>query len=146
MADEVIRHLESIGIVPSKEQRRKKRVSMSPEILMELSACLRLNSWLEGDLCDGLKKEDVDAVFSAMKDSLAKLTADARAFSKTEGLPLLTQKVFDIWEKHCAWSGLDELSADVLLDLSPSDGEEALNELAELLWNHRHAGQQQRGS
>src|SRR6266446_5931262 len=131
MADEAIQHIENVGILQKGKKRRKKPVSFSPEILMELSAILHLGSWLEGGLCDFLKEKEVSAAFSTMADSEKKLTFDPQVFACEEGLPPLTSKIFEIWEKHLAWSAREELNVDVLLDLSESDDEVVLEDLAD---------------
>jgi len=142
MIDQAIRHLENVGILPSLQKRLQRPVRLSPEILMELAAVLRLSSWLDGGLYEPLK-EEVSEAFAALEDTEAKLAADSHAFDGLEGLPPVTDKLFGIWEKHLASSGLEELSADVLLDVSPEDEEELLKDFANLLWDHRHTGQQQ---
>lgn len=145
MADEAIKHIENVGIL-QKGKRQKKPVSFSPEILMELSAILRLGSWLEGGLCDFLKDEEVSAAFTTMVDSEKKLTSDPQAFECGEGLPPLTTKIFEIWEKHLAWSAREELDVDLLLDLSEMDDGAVLQNLADFLWEHRHTEHHQPGS
>jgi hypothetical protein len=145
MAGVAIQHLEALGILPSKEERRKKPVRVSPHILMELSAALCLGAWEDGGLCQ-LLEEDSSSAYSVMDESVAKLTADPGAFARLDGLPPLIDKLFDLWVKRFAWSGLEDLNADVVLDLSESDEEGLLKDVAEFLWNHRHLRQDQPGS
>jgi hypothetical protein len=146
MADEAIRRLEERGILPPAKKRQKNQTLVAPEILMEISAILRLTSWMEGGLCGLLKNEQISRLFAALDVSENRLTADPNAFADLQDLPPLTQDVFDLWEKHLSWSGIEELNADVVLDLSASDEEQQLNELADFLYEHRHAGLRQNGS
>jgi hypothetical protein len=145
LADEAIRHLEGVGILPSAEKRRKKPVRVSLGLLMELSAVLRLNAWLETDLGELLDAAAFSPALTAMDESLAKLTADPQAFAQEHGLPPLLDKVFAIWDSYFASSGLEELNADVLLDVTPADEDGLLTELADLLWRYRQTGQQPTG-
>jgi hypothetical protein len=142
MAGEVSRHLEHVEVLPDPTERQTKPVRAHGEILMELAALLRLQSWHEGGLCPALH-EEVPALVAALDDSEAKLALDPNAFGQEGELPPLAEKVFDVWAKHLAWSGLDELSADVVLELAPADAETMLHDLADLLWQHRHTAQEQ---
>jgi hypothetical protein len=142
MGDHAMQHLQKVGIFPDTEWRKQRPVRIPPDILMELASVMRLRSWCEGGLCDHLK-ENAAPAFAAFDYSVAKLSADPRAFAQEEDLPPLTAQIFDIWERHLAWSGLEELNADVLLDHSPADDEVLLNELVDFLWHLRHTGKQQ---
>jgi hypothetical protein len=145
LADEAIRHLEGVGILPTAEKRRKKPVRVSIEILMELSAVLRLNAWLEAGLGELLGDDAISSALTAMDESEAKLTADPQAFAQEQGLPPLLDKVFAIWDGYLASSGLEELNVDVLLDVTPAEEEGLLGELADLLWEYRQTWQQRTG-
>ncbi len=54
MADTVIEHLKSVGLLP---KRGRSFVRADPAILMELSSSIRLGTWLAGGLCDGISPD-----------------------------------------------------------------------------------------
>jgi len=145
MADVAIQHLRKTGILPGKAQRPEKPVSVPPEILMELAAVMRLSSWQQGGFAEFLG-EELTNVLATLDDSERRLAADPNAYAQQETLPPVTGQILNIWERHLAWSGLEELSADVLLDLSPTEEQGMIEELADLLWNHRHTGPHPTGS
>jgi len=138
MAGEAIRHLENVGILPPREKRQKRPISVAPELLLELAALLRLNSWQNAGLLEWLQEEDRVGALRALDDSEATLASDPSALAQEEGLPPLADRVYSIWERHCAWSGLEELTADVLLNRAAGDEEEVLRNLADLLWELRY--------
>src|SRR5262249_52090299 len=135
MAGNAIEHLQHVGILPTKEKPGQRPRSLSLGILMELSALLRLQAWHEGGVRDTLT-ETIPAAVAALDESAAKLTSDLRMFAHAEELPPLTEHVFALWKRHLAWSGLEELTADIFLHVSPADEEAMLEDLADLLWNH----------
>ena len=128
-------HLNSIGILRS-AQDLCKQVFATPELLMELAAILQLRDWMQNGLCECFP-EQTDAAFAAMDISLKAFQANPNAFAGQEELPPLAEAIFKIWESYCAWAGLEELDADVLLKASEADEAQLLEELADFLWDHR---------
>jgi hypothetical protein len=139
LADEALGHLQERGIPAGKHRHRKNLALAYPEILMELAAVLPLIAWQRGELF-GLLEDDVATLASALDDARRGVTAVPSDVSEPDRLPALTEGVFRIWERRLSWSALSELSADVLLDVSPSDEECLLEELADLLWKRRDSG------
>ena len=137
LAGAAIDHLSGKGMLSRKGPQRQKEILANPELLMELSAARLLEDWLASGLCDSFP-EETDAAFEALDESVAALRANPQAFAWQEELPPLTEAMFRIWQSYCAWSGLEELNADLLLQASEADEEPLLEQLAELLWEHRH--------
>jgi hypothetical protein len=142
LADQAIHHLENIGILPDAKHRRKKPVAVPLGLLMDLGAILRLRSWQEGGL-DHFPGDEVPALLAALDRSETTLASEPQAFADLEGLPPLADRIFTVWETYFAWSGLEELNADVRVDLAAADEGEMLEDLADLLWRYRHAGSPQ---
>lgn len=104
--------------------------------LMEISATEWLGSWIKHDLC-GPANEQIDSVMESLP-SRVDLLSDEQLLAEPSRLPPLTELVLAIWEKHFAWSGPEEIGADVALESAGED--ETLEALADFLWEHRHAG------
>lgn len=125
MADETIRQI------------RDARMALpSVAALMEISAASRLDAWIEGGLCNSFDEEVGSAVASLDAATFHQLD-DEHAFVAPNKLPPLTESVFDIWKRHFAWSALEEVGADVVIDQTGLHREALLEALADFLWTHR---------
>ena len=134
MAEEAICFLEKAKVLPSKSKRRKNGWSADIDVLFELSAAIRLNAWLEAGLCDYFPDQTAETL-AAMEASLDRLSSDPEAYAGSDGLPPLSEKVYEIWRTYFAWSGLEDVGADVLLQATEDDANAVLLEFAGLLWD-----------
>jgi hypothetical protein len=76
---------------------------------------------------------------------MSRLLKDPHAFDLNEEFLPVTKKVFKIWAKYVAWSGQEELHAEVFLQPSGTDEEVLLEHLSDWLWNNRHLAERTTG-
>ena len=128
--------LEASGLIPSREARGRKPVAVPAGFLFELAGVLRLAYWEKLGLKDHLPSQ-LPSAAEALDDLLGRWSGNMPHPVRASA-PILDQ-VLHTWFARFAWSGLEELEADVVLD--DADEEELLEALADFLWTHRHAGQ-----
>lgn len=127
----LVEHLQALGILSDQIDRKTFMLRNWP-VLMELMSVMRFNEWVASGLCDSFPNEAEEA-YAALEVSMAAFAADRKAFRDIDGLPPFTEKIFDLWQTKFAWSGLEDLKADVLLQTTPADEETTLREFADFL-------------
>jgi hypothetical protein len=127
------RFLEANGWIPPRTARGRKPASFPKEFLLELAAILRVAWWEHLGLKDYLPAQQQSAA-EALADLYQRWSADLPQTVRAPTLPVL-----HTWFSRFAWSGLEEMYADVVLD--DTDEHASLEALADFLWEHRHAGQ-----
>jgi hypothetical protein len=125
--------LEANGLIPPRTARGREPVSFPREFLLELAAVLRLAWWEHLGLKDYLPAQQQSAA-EALSDLYQRWSADLPQTVRAPTLPVL-----HTWFSRFAWSGLEELHADIVLEETKE--QELLEALADFLWEHRHAGQ-----
>jgi hypothetical protein len=124
--------LNKLGIRPIVEGESRGPVRLPAWFLLELAAAMRLWIWehhgirlhLEAGLPPAA--EAFRAVFRRLREP----NNDA-----TGMLAPLSASVLNLFIQHFAWSGLQDLGADLVL--SEADDDELVDILANLIWSHR---------
>lgn len=125
-ADRVIFFLEKLGYHASPE----RPISLPADFLLDLGAALRMWSWEQHGL-----RVHIDEGFPTAREALCDLLLPV--FGGQLGPSVsppgsLTRRVGWLFILRFAWSGLQELNADVTLN--KSDEDVLLEELADFLW------------
>jgi hypothetical protein len=137
-ADLVGSFLEANGLIPPRNQRRRRNPVFLPlGFLIELAGVLRLASWEQQGFVERIP-ESLPAAAPALAELFQRWTSPASRSNQTNEPPLV-YRLLDIWFRHFAWSGLEELHADIALE--GTSEQESLEALADFLWEHRHVGQ-----
>lgn len=129
--------LEANGLIPPRTARGRQPISFPREFLLDLAGVLRLALWEHLGLSDRLPA-DLPNAAEALAELFQRWSANLPKVTNAPSRAVL-RRVLHTWFSRFAWSGLEELNADVVLDDAK---EQALLEaLADFLWEHRHAGQ-----
>jgi hypothetical protein len=136
LAETARSYLEQVNVSPTREMRGIRPIPLTPN-LIELGALIWILWWEQSGVCSYFEGE-MPSVWAAVEYLESRLSKDLHAFDLYEEFLPVTKKVFKIWAKYIAWSGLEEMHADVVLQSSEADEERLLEHLADLLWKYRH--------
>ena len=110
--------------------KQKEPIALPADFLLELGAALRLAMWERQGFRPYLP--DFPSAETAIVELVQRCWPDQTGPSTGESI---LRRVLETWFGHFAWSGLEELGVDVLLD---TPGSAALfDDLAGFLWAHR---------
>ena len=105
---------------------------------LQLAAALRLQQWEDRRFRDHLPA-DLPSAESTLVDALLMLRkGPSSALAKTSGQSL-ARKCFVAWLRGFSWSARAELGIDVLLTGPERLSDDDHENLANLLWHHRHS-------
>jgi hypothetical protein len=129
-ADRVGVFLDTLGLHATPD----RPVSLPVAFLLDLAAALRLLAWEQV----GLHPQDVAGLppaRQAIRDALLTLNRASTQTATVAASGSLAYRVCQAFVDHFAWSGRDELDADVML--GEADEDAVLEALADFLWANR---------
>jgi hypothetical protein len=118
------------------EAGHPETISLPEDLLLELGGALRIGVWERQGLHRFLPG------LPAFETAIAELESRCHkgAAAKPASGKKLLQYALETWFTRFAWSGLEELGVDVVVD---DPGEAALQEVADFLWTHRGENNEQ---
>jgi len=125
-----------LATVPAFAEATNNPPSLSPAFLLEVAAVLRLQDWERAGLTQWVP-EVLPTARDMARQLMARLEAAPDSFGLDEELAasaLFTQ-LGSVWIRHFSWDAPRILGVDIVVR---EDSNDLLEELADLIWQHRH--------
>jgi hypothetical protein len=131
-ADRVALFLDALGARPAGDGTSRPPLRLPSWFLLELGAALRLWIWEHSGIRLHLGA-GLPPAGEALRAVFRRLTAAAGDGATGEGTPL-SRAVMGLFVEHFAWSGQQDLGAELLL--GEADEDDLVGALADLIWAH----------
>jgi len=133
-ADAVNIVLETLGVVPPLPERQARPIAVAPDLLLKIAAWVRLAHWERSGLRPHLRTDLPPA-----RDVLADIFGFPEGSQPRFDAHALVKAVLHVHAMQLAWSRLPDTAAEVAVAQTLSS-EEAVELLAQFLWQFRHVG------